>query len=386
MVAIVNFIAEKLIPLLLSVLGFSSLVVVHELGHLFFCKLFNIYVPSFSVGFGPKIFEKKIGETTYRLAQIPFGGYVEIAGQEEIAQGEQKFAHDISDRSYATKPFWQKILVWLGGIMFNLIFAYVTFVSLFVFSSQDNNRIIISGVTKESPAEKSGLQGGDEILAINDTDIATPAQQQPRQAQKTLLEIIQNNPHKNVTLSVKRNDKTQHTVTILLGSRIGNDGKEIGSLGAFFPPVIHKLPFMQAVTAGIEITNGWIITIAMGLKNFFSQKTLDGAGGPVMILAQGFKTAQHGVTALFIFLAIMSVNLALFNLLPLGITDGGQLLFATIEFITRRPLPNKIRMAMNVVSLVLFAALAAYLTYKDVASLFGSHLATLFQKCMTCFR
>jgi len=386
MLTLVNALTAKIIPLLLSILGFGLLIVVHELGHLFFCKLFDIYVPSFSIGFGPKIFEKKIGETIYRLAQIPFGGYVEIAGQEEIAQGEQKFAHDTSDRSYAKKYFWQKVLVWLGGIGFNLIFAYLTFTALFIFSAQENNRIIVSGVTKSSPAEHSGLQGGDEILTINDIDLVSMAQTHPQDAQKTLLTVIQNNPAQSVQLTIKQhNDNSLHTISVKLGTRIDN-GKEIGTLGAYFPPVIYKLPFLQAVKTGIETTNNWIFTIAQGLRNFFSQKTLEGAGGPVMIFAQGFKTAQHGFVAFFIFLAIMSINLALFNLLPLGITDGGQLLFATIECIIRRPLPQQIRIAINVISLGLFVFLAVYLTYKDIATLFGSNIKALYQKCIACFR
>ena len=104
-----------------------------------------------------------------------------------------------------------------------------------------------------------------------------------------------------------------------------------------------------------------------------------------MIFAQGFKTAQHGLTALFIFLAIMSINLALFNLLPLGITDGGQLFFCTVEFIIRRPIPSKIHAAMNILSLVLFLGLAAYLTFKDVGTLFGKQLGMLYAKAVALF-
>lgn len=382
---LLNFIAEKIIPLFLSILGFGLLIVVHELGHLIFCKIFNIYVPSFSIGFGPKIFERKIGETTYRLAQIPFGGYVEIAGQEEIGQGDQKFAHDTSERSYASKWFWQKVLVWLGGIMFNLIFAYIVFIGLFLFSGNTHSKVLVGSVGKNSPAAIAGIHSGDEIVQINDTELATIAQENPQEAQKKLLEVIQANPDKMVNVIIQRNDKIQ-TIPVKLGSRSINEEQTIGVFGASFPPCIKKLPFGDAIVTGVQTTNAWITMIAGSLKNLFSQKTLDGAGGPVMIFAEGFKTAQHGFVSLLIFLAIMSINLALFNLLPLGITDGGQLLFATIECIIRRPLPNKFRIAMNVVSLGLFVFLATYLTYKDVSTLFGQHLKTLWAKCLALVR
>lgn len=382
---ILSFIAEKFIPLLLSVLGFGLLIVVHELGHLIFCKIFNIYVPSFSVGFGPKIFERKIGETTYRLAQIPFGGYVEIAGQEEIGQGDQQFAHDTSERSYASKWYWQKVLVWLGGIMFNLIFAYIVFIGLFLFSGNTHSKVLIGSVGKDSPAAIAGIKSGDEILQINDINLADMAQENPQEAQKILLETIQAHPEQNIDVTILRNEISQ-TVSVKLGSRELSEQKKIGVFGASFPPCIKKLPFKEAILTGVQTTNAWIGLIAMSLKNLFTQKTLAGAGGPVMIFAEGFKTAQHGVVSLLIFLAIMSINLALFNLLPLGITDGGQLLFATIECIIRRPLPNKIRIAVNVVSLGLFVLLAAYLTYKDVATLFGQNLKALWAKCMTFVR
>lgn len=373
MVATLSFIAEKFLPLLLSIFGFGILIAVHEFGHLIFCKIFNIYVPSFSIGFGRKIFEKQIGETIYRLAWIPFGGYVEIAGQEEIAQGEQMHAHDTSDRSYISKPFWQKVLVWLGGIGFNLIFAYATFVGLFMFSGNTQSRIKIGGIGKESPAAISGLRSGDEILAINNIDLAQLADENPQEAQKVLLETIQANPNRTVSLVIQRGDE-QKTIPVELGARVINKNKTIGVMGTSFPPIIRRLPFKDAIITGIETTNAWIVLIASSLINLFTQKSLAGAGGPVMIFAEGFKTAQHGIVAFLIFLAIMSVNLALFNLLPLGITDGGQLLFASIEFVIRRPLPSKIRTIINISSLGLFLFLAAYLTYKDIVTLFGNNI------------
>ena len=105
-------------------LGFGFLVGFHELGHFLFCKLFGVKTPSFSIGFGPQLLKKKIGDTVFTLSAIPFGGYVEIAGSEEPGQGEQKESKSLAPDSFAVKPYYQKMLIIAGGILFNLIFAY----------------------------------------------------------------------------------------------------------------------------------------------------------------------------------------------------------------------------------------------------------------------
>ena len=148
---------------------------------------------------------------------------------------------------------------------------------------------------------------------------------------------------------------------------------------------MKRLPFFQAIKTGIATTNMWICNFAYSFKTLFQQKNLKDAGGPVMILAMGFKTAQDGLLPFLFFFALMSINLALFNLLPLGITDGGQLVFATIESIIRRPLPESIRIAVNVVSWLLFIVLALYLTYKDVYQLFGKTIGHVWGKITMLF-
>ncbi len=122
----------KLFFLFEGIIGLGFIIAFHELGHFLFCKAFNIRVPSFSIGFGPKLFSKKIGGTEFSLSAIPLGGYVEIAGSAEVGQGEQKEAHANDEGSFARKPYYQKLLVMLGGIAFNILFAYVVLSLLFM--------------------------------------------------------------------------------------------------------------------------------------------------------------------------------------------------------------------------------------------------------------
>ena len=378
------FVSSKLLPLILSIVGFGILVVVHEFGHFIFCKIFGIHTPTFSVGFGKPIIEKKIGGTNFRIARIPLGGYVEIAGLQEMGQGDQEHAQAKGSISFAEKPFWQKFLVLMGGIIFNLMFAYMTFCTLFLIGSTKNtNGILISNVVKDSAAHKQGLLPGDVILDVNKKTLIPKGTADTALAEKTLLNEIRSNPGKKVTFLIER-EGTKIEKIIRLDSK--SDGsKEIGSLGSHLATPIPKLPFLQAVTMGIKTTNMWIYKIAHSLKSVFAKKSLDGAGGPVMILALGFKTAQSGIVPFLLFFAMMSINLALFNLLPLGITDGGQLMFATVEAIIRRPVPDIFRIIVNIVSIGLFALLAIYLTYKDIYMLFGKALAGLYAKLIALF-
>ena len=115
---------SKLLPFIYAIIGFGLLITVHEFGHFFFCKLFGIYTPSFSIGMGPKILEKKIGTTNFKISALPIGGYVEIAGLAETGQGEQQHAQQEGENSFKNKPYWQKALVICGGVIFNLFLAY----------------------------------------------------------------------------------------------------------------------------------------------------------------------------------------------------------------------------------------------------------------------
>jgi len=111
---IISSISQTSLLWIAGILGIGFLIGIHEFGHFLFCKLFKIRTPSFSIGFGPKIFEKQIGETLFKISAIPFGGYVEIAGSAEVGQGEQKEAYAKDEYSMAVKPYWQKMLVMAG--------------------------------------------------------------------------------------------------------------------------------------------------------------------------------------------------------------------------------------------------------------------------------
>jgi regulator of sigma E protease len=358
----------KILPVVCSLIGFGILIAVHEFGHFIFCQAFNVHTPTFSIGFGPELYKRKIGTTNFRIAAIPLGGYVEIAGLAEIGQGEQAHAQDTTETSFTYKPFWQKAFILLGGILFNIFFAYLAFCIIFIAGNRSAQpEISVMTIVPESAAEKAGLKVQDTILGINNKRLSTDPIALNKEMDSVVLQQIQAHPNKEITLLIKRNQE-ELTLNITLGSR-QEDGTAIGVLGAGFQP--PRLPFWYAFKAGFDYTKKIITLICKGIKMLFSTKSLEGAAGPVMILAQGAATAKHGFIPLLHFLGIISLSLALMNLLPIGALDGGQLLFTTIEVIIRRRIPEIIKVTINLASWVLLLSLMAYFTYREIGMLFG---------------
>lgn len=344
----------KLIPLILTnipliiagLIGFGLLVFIHELGHFLFCKLFSVSTPSFSIGFGPRIFSKKIGETEFVISALPGGGYVEIAGAQEVGQGDQKEAARKDRHSFAVKPYYQKMLILAGGIVFNLIFAYVVIISLALVGLPDYTTTIKT-VTPDSAADKAGIKAHDYISAINNELVADNVQ--------VLLQKLDTYKNQEIQVMLAR-DGNMITIPVQLASRLGVE---------FEMQEKKALPFMEAIRHGIASTNSIIINTVMVLKNMFACKSVNGLGGPLRVFSETIKGASKGLKIFFLLLAIISVNLAIINIVPLPIFDGGQALFYTIEAITGRPLADRTRYMIHYITWICVIALIIFLSFKD---------------------
>ena len=370
---------QQLFFILLGFFGMGFLVGFHELGHFLFAKLFKIRIPSFSLGFGPKIFTKKIGETEFCLSAIPFGGYVEIAGSAEVGQGDQKEAFATDEGSFATKPYYQKLCVMLGGIIFNLIFAYFIMILLFMTGIPKTPLMpatMISVIHKDSAAEKYELLAGDRILSIEetstDTSLVGRIQNVETNIQK-LQALIQSLPLKTTNIVIDRNGE-KITKTIVIGAK-ETETATIGTLGVefdFLPTPPHSLK--DAFTLGIATCNTWIKNTFYGFSQLSSKKGIKHVGGPIMIIAMTVKSAASGYPIFLLLLAIISINLAVLNLIPLPILDGGQILFYSVEALIRRPIPNKTREYIHIATWIMFMVLFAYLTVQDISRLVGPYI------------
>lgn len=320
---------------------------------------------------GPSIFQKKIGDTNFRLAIIPIGGYVEIAGMAEVGQGGQAHAYDISPRSFRSKPYWQRVLVLVGGILFNIFFAYMVFSVLYMTGMpvQKEVALFVKKVKKEDMP--LGIQPGDRLLAVNNRRLhADPKILYP--ALRKLAEELSKKKGEAVELRLLRGKK--ELVISVPGSKNGSNLQRGLLAGAtVYPETIRveyeKYSVFQAIKKGVAKTHEWVGKFLVSIKMLAFKRNIKDFGGPIMIVSQSFQMAQQGLLLLLVFLAIISINLAIINLLPIGALDGGQLLFETIEFIIRRPIPEIIRFSVNLLSWVLILGLILFLSYQDILAL-----------------
>jgi regulator of sigma E protease len=331
-----------------TLLGLSSVIIVHEFGHFLLCKLFHVITPVFSVGFGPKLIGYQIGNTLFQLALLPLGGYVAI-----------------DPASIATKPYIQKLLINVAGVSFNTIFAFILIAfALYIISGRKATRII-DEITPESPASKAGLRAEDAIIAYNGSPVS--------QDLTPLLQCIQQSAGNTIPLTIKRENTTE-IINVTLGSSHPLLGPNIGYLGASFKVenTTHA-PVGLIITQAAQTTNQLLIRFATLFFGFFKKKNREQLSGPVGIIS-GANTAQSTSPAFFImWLAIINLNVAFFNILPLPLLDGGHIVQDTIEALYGAPLPSTLMQVINLLFLFFFLLFIMHITLRDIKRLNGHH-------------
>lgn len=342
-----------------AIIVFGLLIFFHELGHFLFAKLFKVYVEKFSIGFGPALFTKKLGETEYSISAIPLGGYVKMYGENINDEVEESKKH----RSFSHKAVAKRSLIVLAGPFFNFLLAFLLF-SLVNTMGTPKLKPVIGEVQKDMPAYSAGLQEGDEIIKINGKEIKYWQQ---------ISDSIKSNSDKPVTLLIKRDGETiDKTITPKVTEVENIFGEKISvSLIGIAPSTestvtIRYNPF-QALSLGAaktyEITK---LTIVGIIKIFQQVVPADNIGGPILIFQMAKETAAAGINSLLLFMAVISINLAILNLLPIPVLDGGHLLFYGIEAVKGKPVSLKTREVTQMVGLALLLALMVFAFYNDI--------------------
>lgn len=348
-----------MISVLSAVVVLGILIFVHELGHFLFAKLFGVGVEKFSLGFGPKLIGKQIGETEYRISAFPLGGYVKMVG--EGSEGE---AEEVDhERSFAEKPPLKRMVIVAAGPVFNLVFAYIVFIVVCMIGIPSATSKI-GDVIKDKPAARAGLRAGDRVTAIDG---------KPVERWNDLATLIADSGGKPLALTVQRNGNT-FTVTVTPEIRTAKNllGEEVTSpaIGVMVSKesVTEKLGPLDAVVKGGEHT--WNVTkmtvLAVG-KIIGGAISLDNVGGPIMIAKTAGEQAETGLVYFLSFMALLSINLGLLNLLPIPILDGGHLVFYCWELVTGKPVSTKTREFAQQVGLVLLIGLMVLAFYNDIA-------------------
>ena len=441
-----------------AVIFFGILIFVHELGHFVFAKLTGVKVLKFSLGFGPAIVGKKIGETEYLISAIPLGGYVKPLGE----QPGEEIAEEDKPRAFNNQPVWKRAAIVLAGPVFNFILAYIIFV---VFLSlkypvaipdldalMDNT--VIENVSEDSPAMRAGLKVNDVIVSINGKDVNAWIETQ---------EIFLKNPGKELILKIKRDSELidlKVTPDSVKEKDIKGNEVVFGTIGvskkdaAIIGNVTADMPAMRAglkVNDVIVSINGKGINTWTDMRGMFSgnpakelilkvkrgdelidlkitpdsvkEKDDDGKeivigrvgilpkssvyfiessilmaplkgadavyrfsifilrsvgrlatgdipakqmGGPILIVDAASKAASEGMPNYFYFIAVISINLAILNLLPIPVLDGGHLMFLSIEVLMRKPLSEKTMKIANTTGISLLLALITFVFYNDI--------------------
>jgi len=351
--------------IIIAFVSLISLIIIHELGHFLTAKKFGIKVEEFGIGYPPRMIGKKIGETIYSINWLPLGGFCRIFGQE---------TKEDDPRSFSSKPYYQKALVILGGVLVFWVLAAVLFgiVAMIgaptVIEDDDiegirNAQVQILGVAENSPAEQAGLEIGSIIEAINGIEIDKVSQ---------LQDITNENKGKEVVLTIKTGSGTREV------SLVPRQDDSEGAIGISLARIALKSsPWYLAIWRGIEETYYTTIAIIKAFAWMISslvrgQGMPPGAevGGPVMIFDLFINIGGLGLSYLLRFIAVIAIHLAILNILPIPALDGGWFVFLTIERITGKDLNDKVIQKISAVFFLLLVALLIFVTVKDVMRFF----------------
>jgi regulator of sigma E protease len=363
--------------IVLAALLFGILIFVHELGHFIFAKLCNVKVLKFSLGFGPRIVGKTIGETEYVISALPLGGYVKMYG-EDI--GDEVSEQD-SERSFKSQGLWKKALIVLAGPLFNVLLTFGLYTSLLATGIEvpvpdlKNLMPVVDEVDPSYPAAAAGLIKGDKIVKIGDNDINTWID---------IINIVGTNPAKPLEFIVKRGDRLYSLIiTPRAIQEKDRSGKPItiGRIG--IKKSGHGLyTFIKSASILDAPLKGTYATYKMGTVIFDSiWMTMNGeisvknVGGPITIFSESSKAASAGVITYFLFMALVSVNLGVLNLLPIPVLDGGHLLFMGIEAIKGKPVSDTAIAISQRIGIALLLALMILVMYNDIFRLISQKAA-----------
>ena len=341
------------------IVSLGMLIFIHEFGHFLAAKLFGVSVQRFSLGFGPRLLGKKWRETDYRISAFPLGGYVKMLGEaadEEVPEG-------LRHASFSHQPLFRRVGIVACGPLFNLFLAFVVYTIAFAAFGLPRRTTDVGSLSPDSPAAKAGIQAGDKVLAIDGVEVKEWDQ---------LSELIQKAGDRPVAVRLQRGSEVMtfqilpemKKMRTLLGEEIQRPLIGIVASGNVS---VERVNPLEALYYGMDQT--WqvikltFVVIGKLLQGHISPRTL---AGPIGIAQMSGQVAEAGAAAFLSFLALLSINLGILNLLPIPVLDGGHLLFFLIEAVMGRPLSLRKREMAQQVGLFLLVALMVFVFYNDI--------------------
>ncbi len=323
-----------------AILIFCVLIFVHEFGHFAAAKLCGVKVNEFSIGMGPAFFQRQRGETQYSLRILPIGGYCAMEGEDEDSEDE---------RAFNNKPAWQRAIVLAAGAFMNLVTAVVLLIIIAFWAGQATT--VMDEITDDSPAYEAGMQAGDQITAVDG---------QKTDSWSDITSVIGSKKNEAVQVTVLR-DGSELTMSVMTEYDKTEKRAKIG----IKPHVEHNLG--TSVTSGIKNTGKMAVTMYDVLKQLVTGKvSIKELSGPVGIVYVVNDTAKAGVIYVVYLSALLSLNLAIMNMLPLPALDGGRLLFLLIRKITGDHMTDEMEGKVHFIGIVLLMMLMVVVTWNDI--------------------
>ncbi len=339
----------------MAILFFGIIIAIHELGHFLSAKLFKVKINEFSLGMGPAIFKKKKGETQYALRCLPIGGYVSMEGEDEESADE---------RAFCNKKWWQKFIIVAAGAIMNLILGFI-FVA--VLTSMDDliGTTQIHSFYENATSSQYGLEVGDTIKEINGTNIYSS---------RDISYALQRDEDGVYNFTVLREGEKVELTDVRFDTKEGENGHNI-IIYDFIIVGVEKTFFnilSTAVKDTVSIARLVWLTLFDLVTGHYGINDLSGPVGTVSIIAQTTTEAVAsgtGFDTVIYIMALISINVGVFNLLPVPALDGGRLFFILIEAIRRKPIPAKYEGVIHVVGLALLMLLMVIITFNDIKNL-----------------
>ncbi len=351
-----------------------TLVMIHEFGHYVAAKITGMRVEEFAFGFPPRLFSKKIGETEYSINMLPIGGYVKITGESFDEAEREKNKND--KKAFQNKNRLAQFFVLSAGIIMNLVLAFAIFTFTNVgekyiraddinYSSYVKNpKIIVTSVSPNSPSKTAGITSGDEVLefrAGNDVaDLKSVA---------SVIDLVRRNNEADIKIIFKKENGEVVTSTVRAVFGVTPDRKSIG-MGVMYAEKVN-LSFLDSVKKAFSDTGYYTVETVKSYYNLFSKlftgnNVLSSLSGPVGIAKAVGNASQSGLDDFLSFVALLSINLAVFNALPLPALDGGRILFVIYESLTRKKISMNFQYYANLIGFLFLIGLMITVTFFDI--------------------
>lgn len=337
------------------------LIFVHELGHFLAARMSGVGVQKFSLGFGPKIIGRTIGETEYVLSWIPLGGYVKLTGE----SGNEKLSPEDEKRSFASQNVWKRMMIVAAGPAFNFLLAVVIFIVVMMYGLPTLTSDI-GEVQKDSAAYQAGMLNGDKIISLDGKKIAL---------WEEIRDVVARAKDSQIEAVVQRGKEIKRLqVTPRLSKSKNLFGEDVSAYLIGVSPsgqtVIQRKNPVDAVVSSVaktwEISKLTVISVIKIFEGVISPKTL---GGPIFIAQVAGAQVREGIIPFVLFMAILSINLGVINLFPIPVLDGGHIMFYLIEIVTRREVSAKIREMSQQIGFVILLMLMFFVIFIDIERL-----------------